>query len=125
MIMDYFYNTEKFRGDYIIPSVPFDDPSFHEQVYWRGTVWGPLNFIVYLGFRNNELQGPARDLAKKSGELFLKEWKRKNFVSENYSSITGTGDDKRLRSTRFYTWGSLLGIIPLMQEGFIKNQLEK
>jgi len=122
MIREYFYNTDKFWGDYILPSVPHDDPSFPEQKYWRGAVWAPLNFLVYLGLRNNELPTAAKDLSKKSGELFVKEWERMHYVSENYSAITGTGDDERLRSDRFYTWGALLGIIPLAEEGFMQNK---
>jgi len=40
------------------------------------------------------------------------------YVSENYSSITGTGDDKRLSSDRFHSWGALFGFMAFI-EGYM------
>ena len=58
-------------------------------------------------------------LAEKSLEIFMKEWKRKGYVSENYSSITGTGDDERLSSDRFHSWGALFGFISFIEQGIM------
>jgi len=49
----------------------------------------------------------------------MNEWERKGYVSENYSSITGTGDDERLSSDRFHSWGALFGIISFIEEGYM------
>jgi hypothetical protein len=56
------------------------------------------------------------------GEIFaalLNEWERKGYVSENYSSITGTGDDARLSSDKFHSWGALFGIISFIERGYL------
>jgi hypothetical protein len=47
----------------------------------------------------------------------LGEWQRKGYVSENYSSIMGTGDDHRLSSDRFHSWGALLAIMAFVESG--------
>jgi hypothetical protein len=84
-----------------------------------------MNFLVDLGLRNYDLPEAQKELAKKSTRLFVKEWNRRHFVSENYSAITGTGDGPRIKSDRFYTWGALLGAITLIEEGYMPNFAEK
>ena len=62
----------------------------------------------------------AEALCTRIGEsctLVLTEWERKGYVSENYSSITGTGDDERLSSDRFHSWGALFGIMAFIESG--------
>ena len=95
------------------------DPDFPKQRYWKGAVWPPLNFLVYLGLRNYGFTDARNELADKSRALFLKEWRRKGYVSENYSSITGSGDDERLSSDRFHSWGTLMGIISFIEAGHL------
>jgi hypothetical protein len=58
-------------------------------------------------------------LAEKSLQMFLSEWRRKGYVSENYSSITGRGDDERLSSDRFHSWGALFGFISFIEQGHL------
>jgi hypothetical protein len=41
------------------------------------------------------------------------------YVSENYSAITGTGDDPRLSSDRYHSWGALMGIMSFIEEGIL------
>jgi hypothetical protein len=73
--------------------------------------------LVYLGLRNYDLPRARRDLADKSMAIFMREWRRKGYVSENYSALTGTGDDPRLTSTPFYTWGVLMGLMGFIEAG--------
>ncbi|MCC5929962.1 MAG: hypothetical protein JJU28_12005 [Cyclobacteriaceae bacterium] len=120
MVREYFYNEAYFWGDYIMPSIARSDPAFPEQAYWRGAIWAPMNFLVYLSMRPYENLASARkDLAEKSLSLFLNEWRRKNYISENYSAFDGTGDDPRIRSHPFYSWGALLGTISFMEHGYL------
>jgi hypothetical protein len=49
--------------------------------------------------------------------IFVGEWKRKGFISENYSGLTGTGDDPHLTSTPFYSWGVLMGMMGFIEAG--------
>ena len=65
--------------------------------------------------RNYDDPEVRRDLARKSYELFLKEWKENGHVHENYNATTGSGDDVR-NSDRFYHWGALLGYVEYMEQ---------
>lgn len=115
MVDKHLRNRKEFWGEYAIPSIARDDPAFKDQDYWRGRIWGPMNYLVYLGLRNYELPRVRREFAEKSYALFLKEWKEKGHVHENYNAVTGTGDDVQ-SSDRFYHWGALLGYIEYLEQ---------
>ncbi len=110
MVKEHLLNPAEFWGDWVLPSIARSDPAFRDQDYWRGRVWGPMNYLVYLGLLNYDEPDARRQLAERSHALFEKEWKQHGHVHENYNSITGDGDDVR-SSDRFYHWGALLGLI--------------
>jgi len=119
MVNDHLLNPEEFWGTWVLPSISRDDPDFPRQRYWKGAIWPPLNFLTYLGLRRAGFPGPAAELSGKSLDMFVAEWRRKGYVSENYSSITGTGDDERLSSDNFHSWGALFGIMAFIEAGFL------
>jgi neutral trehalase len=113
MVEEHFYNPEEFWGTYIMPSIARNDTAYTGMDYWRGSIWAPMNFLVYLGFRNYDLPQARKDMALKSRKLLLDEWNRDHFVRENYHAETGT--EPGARSNPFYHWGALLGMIDLME----------
>jgi putative isomerase len=115
MIEKHLLNPDDFWGQWIMPSISRSDPAFKDQDYWRGRIWGPTNYLVYLGLQNYKDSAVRREFAKKSYELFLKEWTEHRHVHENYNGITGSGDDV-YHSDRFYHWGALLGYIEYLEE---------
>ena len=115
MIQKHLLNPKEFWGRWVIPAIARDDPAFADQDYWRGRIWGPMNYLVYLGLRNYDAPETRRDFAQKSYDLFLKEWKENGHVHENYNAITGSGDDVT-SSDRFYHWGALLGYVEYMEQ---------
>jgi putative isomerase len=115
MVDKHLLNPEEFWGQWVIPSIARNDPAFKDQDYWRGRIWGPMNYLVYLGLRNYhqpDIDKARRELAQKSLDLFLSEWRTNGHVHENYNGATGSGDDVA-SSDRFYHWGALLGLIDL------------
>ena len=52
MTQRHLLNPVEFWGEWVIPSIARNDPAFYDQNYWRGRIWGPMNFLVYLGLRN-------------------------------------------------------------------------
>ena len=124
MIREHLLNPAEFWGDYVLPSTTRDDPSFPRQRYWKGAIWPPLNFLTYLGLRKAEAYGVASELSRRSLEMFVSEWRRKGYVSENYSSITGAGDDERLSSDPFHSWGALFGIMAFVEAGHLAGPEE-
>jgi neutral trehalase len=117
MVKEHLLDPQEFWGEWVLPSIARSDPEFARQRYWRGAIWPPLNFLTYLGLRIAGHHDVARSLAEKSLSMFLGEWRRQGFVSENYSSITGSGDDHRLSSDRFHSWGTLFGIMAFAEAG--------
>jgi putative isomerase len=114
MIEGHLRNPKEFWGQWILPSIALDDAAFADQNYWRGRIWGPMNYLVFLGLMKYDDADTRRAFAQKSYELFLKEWKENGHVHENYNAILGTGDDVK-NSDRFYHWGALLGYVEYLE----------
>lgn len=123
MIKEHFYNPKEFWGEWIMPSSARNDPSYKDNTYWRGRIWAPLNFLVYLGIRNYDLPNAQKDLIDKSKKLLLKSWLSNRYIYENYNADTGEGDDVA-NSDKFYHWGALLGFISFIENGYVMQPLK-
>lgn len=121
VVSEYLLDEKKFWGEYVFPSISRDDPAFDEQVYWRGRIWPPLNYLVYLGLKEYGFDDIAGRVALKSFRLFMKEWLEYGHCHENYHALKGSGCDVlakqeecsdgcmgNIGSDPFYTWGALL-----------------
>ena len=115
MVNEHFFNPKEFWGEWILPSIARNDPAYPDQTYWRGRIWAPMNFLVYLSLRNYDLPEARQSLAEKSSALLLKEWREHGHVHENYNGNTGEGCDVG-NSDKFYHWGGLLGLIAIMEK---------
>jgi putative isomerase len=124
MVREHLLNPKEFWGEWVIPSISRSDPAFPDQDYWRGRIWGPMNYLVYLGLRHYDQPEARRQLAEKSLALFNREWTAKGHVHENYNAVTGSGDDVT-SSDRFYHWGALLGLIDYAENGPAASALGK
>ena len=116
MMEEHFYNPEEFWGEYIIPTIARNDPAFPEHGYWRGRIWAPTNYLAYAAMKYAGLKKECGDLARKSEELILKEWRLHGHVHENYSCYNGLGCGL-VCSDKFYHWGGLLAYIALDNDG--------
>lgn len=108
LLKDHLFNENEFYGEYMIPNISRNDPSFTDQEYWRGRIWAPTNFIVSEGImriRNFEVWD---DLIQKGLNQFVKCWIERGVVGENYNAITGEAAEPKKASDRFYHWGALL-----------------
>ena len=61
MIDEHFFNPDEFWGDWILPSIARNDPAYADQDYWRGRIWAPMNWLVYLGLCKYDNLGKARE----------------------------------------------------------------
>jgi putative isomerase len=97
---------ERFGGAFGLPSITRDDPAFADNVYWRGRIWGPMNFWTYTGLRRAGLDAAAAGVARRGQALFDLSW-RDRLCGENYNADHGAifdGSD----ADGFYAWGALL-----------------
>ena len=120
MIKQHYFNPAEFYGDFVIPSIARNDPAFKDNSYWRGRIWAPMNFLVYLGMLNYDVKDAKKDLVDKSRALLLKNWKATGGVFENYNAVTGTGDDV-YNADGFYHWGALLGFMEFIDQGYMDH----
>jgi putative isomerase len=109
-------DVTKFGGTWRLPSCTRDDPAFRDNVYWRGRVWPPLNFLVWHGLKRYGFEREAEALADNSFQLFMGEWGNRN-CPENYNAITGEALDQP-DTDSFYGWGALL---PYMAVGELSD----
>lgn len=119
MVNEHLLNPAEFWGEWVLPSIARNDTAFREQNYWRGRIWAPLNFLVYLGLRNYDLPEARKQLADKSNRLLLKNWIESRSVFENlHASGVGRLPTEAInRSDSFYHWGALLGFISFLEQG--------
>lgn len=96
MIERHLLNEAEYWGEWVIPSVPKSDPAYPEQHYWRGRIWAPLNFLIYLGLRRAGRTAAASELARRSTRLFEENCRERHGLFENFSAITGKGGDVAL-----------------------------
>ena len=116
MMKEHYFNPSEFYGDYVMPSIARNDPAFHDNDYWRGRIWGPMNFLVFLGVGQYQLSEMRTDLVKRSKALLMKSWKKDGSIFENYNSVTGQGDDVN-SADAFYHWGALLSFLSILDAG--------
>ncbi|WP_020529067.1 MGH1-like glycoside hydrolase domain-containing protein [Flexithrix dorotheae] len=124
MVNEHLMNPKEFYGDYMIPSISRNDSAYPDNSYWRGRIWAPMNYLVYMGLRNYDLPEARKTMAEKSTKLLMQEWMEEGHIHENYNAENGEGDDMR-NSDPFYAWGGLLGYIPLVEKGFIEIETLK
>jgi len=74
-MLQHLMNPEEYWGEWMIPVTPRNDPAFNDNSYWRGRIWAPLNFLVYMGLRNYDtpfINDVRKQVAEKSQNLLLK-----------------------------------------------------
>jgi len=106
MLAEWFDPPERFGGRFRLPSVSRDDPAYRDNVYWRGRVWPPLNFLTYYALRRAGEPVRAAALAADGQALFAGAWTDR-IAAENYSAETGEATDQPDTDT-FYGWSALL-----------------
>jgi hypothetical protein len=110
MVEEHLLNPKEFWGTYVVPSIARNDPAFPDQHYWRGSIWGPTNYILYEGIARYGFDKVALEIAEKSYKLFMDDWKTNQNYNELYLAWGGTGG-----GDRHYTWGTLLCLVALEQ----------
>jgi hypothetical protein len=106
MVQGHLLNPKEFWGKYVIPSISRDDPAFRDQYYWRGSIWGLTNYMVYQGLKRYKLDSTAFEFAQKSFDLFMDDWRVNQHDDEQYLASGG-----QAKGDPHYTFGALLPLI--------------
>lgn len=99
-------DPEQFLGEWIVPTISRKEPEFHKQRYWSGNIWGPANYLTWLGVKRYASNEIKAEYAQKCVHLFMNNWLGSGYCGENYFSLNG-----RVCSNPNYTWGALLCLI--------------
>ena len=99
-------DPKKFWGQWVLPTLPYDDPLWPKQDYWKGKVWAPVNYLVFQGLKRYASPELQAEFARKSVDIFMRNWTTKHVCGENYLSTTGDQS-----SDPHYTWGALMCLI--------------
>jgi len=110
MVKEHLLNPREFWGEYVVPTTSRSDPAFADQYYWRGSIWGPTNYLLYHAIDRYRFDKVALEFAAKSYALFIDDWKVNQHNDELYHAWGGNGG-----GDVHYTWGALLCLIPLEQ----------
>lgn len=99
-------DPEQFFGDNLIPTVSRDDPAYcdgldHSGNYWRGNIWPPTTYIVYLAIKEAGWDEIAAEYARRVLAQFMEYWNRYGHAYENYPA------EGKVDHTFFYpgNWG--------------------
>lgn len=107
-VMSVLCDPARFWGKYLLPTAAYNDPDYRQQEYWRGDVWGPPNYLVWLGIKKYGTGQQIDEFAERNVALFMTQWLERGECCENYLSTTGkNGHDAH------YTWGALLNLVGL------------
>lgn len=124
MIKEHYFNPGEFYSEWVMPSIARNHKAFTDQNYWRGRIWAPLNFLVYVGMSNYNLTDARKDLVKKSYNLLMHNWLERGGIYENYNAITGYADDVP-NSDPYYHWGALLGFMSFIEDNYLPKPSNK
>jgi hypothetical protein len=127
MIKEHLLNPEEFFGEWMLPSIAKNVPAYADQDYWRGRIWGPMNFLVYMGLMNYDLHEARKLVSENSNKLMMDNVQLNGYIYENYNGITGNISNPaegRQKGDNYYHWGALLGFISFMEKGYIDHPMK-
>lgn len=132
MVDEHLLNPAEFWGEYVIPSVSFDDPEFHgKDLYehfeegadksryeeWRGTIWPPSNYLVYTGLKRYGFDSVAAEFAQKSTNLWLSTWNKYNWFPEYFDALPGrpVNDVAANTAHRYQSWSMAMPLTGIQE----------
>ena len=102
-VLSMIYREDKFWLPYLIPTVSKDDPVWYMQGYWLGNVWPPCNYLIWKGLQRYADSERQAEYARRSVNLFMRNWTDMRLNGENYRSTNGS-----VYGMPHYSWGTLL-----------------
>jgi hypothetical protein len=84
-LVEHLMNPNEFMGDYLLPTVAYNDPSYSPHKMWRGPVWANINYFFIEALNKiGELE-----LSTKLRQQTLAMIASQPGISEYYDSSTG------------------------------------
>ncbi|WP_320775397.1 MGH1-like glycoside hydrolase domain-containing protein [Streptomyces sp. CRN 30] len=134
LVEEHLLNEDEFWGEYVIPSVARNDPSYctggtvhpeseHFRFFerygdgsapeqWKGAAWPPMNFTVYDGVKRYGFDEAAGAFAARSTAMYLHAWDSEGWFPESFDPEPG----QRIMSSavdtawRTYSWSNAMAV---------------
>jgi putative isomerase len=84
-LLEHLTNPQEFWGEYALPSVAYNDPSFDPNTMWRGPVWVNINYFMIEALQQIGEMELARQLRNKTLNLIMSQ----DSIFEYYNALTG------------------------------------
>jgi putative isomerase len=84
-LLEHLTNPEEFWGDFALPSVAYNDPSFDPETMWRGPVWVNINYFFVEALKQIGEIELADALRNKTLDLIMSQ----DSIFEYYNALTG------------------------------------
>lgn len=84
-LLEHLTNPQMFWGDYLLPSVAYNDPHFDPQTMWRGPVWVNINYFFIEALQQIGEQELARILRDRTLSLIMQH----GSIYEYYHALNG------------------------------------
>ncbi|WP_305783246.1 MGH1-like glycoside hydrolase domain-containing protein [Symbioplanes lichenis] len=134
LVEEHLLDPDEFWGDYVIPSVARNDPTFatggtvHPQSarfryferynegsapeQWKGAVWPPMNFTVYDGLKRYGFDEAAGQFAARSTAMYLRAWDEQGWFPESFDPDPGQAVMSSAVDTawRTYSWSNAMAV---------------
>jgi glycogen debranching enzyme len=84
-LIAHLVDSDEFGGEYVIPTVSYNDPHYDPETMWRGPVWANINYFFIEALHQVGEHAMARTLREKTLELVMSH----PSIYEYYNSQTG------------------------------------
>ena len=85
-LLQHLTNPNEFWGDYMLPTVAYNDPHYNPRVMWRGPVWANINYFFIEALHQIGHHDLANHLRDKTLQLIMEQ----TSIYEYYNSETGS-----------------------------------
>ena len=89
-LLEHLTDPEQFWGDFIIPTVAYNDPHYDPETMWRGPVWANINYFFVEALSNLGRLELVKELRTRTLEMIMD----KSGMYEFYNSETGKPSQK-------------------------------
>lgn len=96
-LLEHLTNPDAFWGDFMLPSVAYNDPKFDPATMWRGPVWVNINYFFIEALRQVDEHELADTLRDHTLELIM----RHDSIYEYYHALTG---ERPQKSVDIFGW---------------------
>lgn len=113
-------DASTFPCRFALPSMGRRDPAFFDNLYWRGRIWQPQQFLTWAALLrqrgHKDTVAPRLDLVSKAQALFTRQLSLFGQINENVNGVLGVGSDS-VRADSYYHWGALGAFMALVEAG--------